>query len=97
MELSYTPRDIKEIEDITKKPITEVIADYSMTSLLLFVRKGLHISEEEAGKEIEEYFGEGENDMTALYILILEKLQARGFLPRALKIDQLKAKMENLQ
>lgn len=96
MELNYSPRDIKEIEDVSKKPLTDTIADFSMKTIELFVRKGLKVDEEGAFNEIQKYLDEG-NDLIALYILIMEKLQSRGFLPKALKIEELKKKMENLE
>lgn len=96
MELNYTPRSIAEIEDIKKKPITDVIGDFSMSNIALFVQKGMRVSEEKAFGEIEKYFEAG-GDMVALYLTILEALQKKGFLPKALNIKELRAKMENLK
>lgn len=94
MELSFTPRDIKEIEDVFRKPLTDIVGDYSMRMLELFVRKGMKVDEVQAENAIEAYLKEG-NDLMALYILILERLQGQGFLPKVLDIGMLKKKLES--
>lgn len=92
MELKYTPRTINEIEVESKKPVQDVLADFSLRTMVLFVKKGLGISEEEAFVEMEKYLSEG-NDTVQLYTLIMEKLQEAGFLPRQLNLKKVKSDM----
>jgi hypothetical protein len=92
MELKYTPRAIKEIEEESKRPVQDTLADFSMKTILLFVRKGLMISEEEAYKVIEDYLAEGK-DTFELYLEITEKLQEGGFLPRKLNLKKVQEEM----
>ena len=95
-DLNFIPKSIAELEDIKKRPITDIIGEFSMSNVALFVQKGLNCSEEKAYKRIEEYFDAG-GDMVSLYLIILEKLQKKGFLPKALNIKELRAKMENIK
>lgn len=97
MELQYTARSIAEIENEAKKPITDVVGDYSMKTIVLLVKKGLGMgkSDDDAYNVIETFLKE--NEMTELYLQILERLQGGGFLPRALKIEDIRNKMQNLQ
>lgn len=97
MELSYTPRDIKEMEDVMKCPISEGIADMSMKNLTLLVRKGLKVSEDEAFNEIGKYLEEGK-DSTELFIEIVKRLEAQGFLSRSLRMSQrLEKKLKEME
>ena len=95
MELNFSAKDIYEIEKETGKPLTDVISVLSSEVLVLFVSKGLKVSQEEAFDEIDKDLGESKDTME-LYLLILEKLQAKGFLPRVIKLGELKKKMEKL-
>ena len=93
LELNYTPRTIKEIEDAGKKPFLDLIQDYSMGNLAVFVAKGLKINEDEAYNKIEKYFAEG-GDFMSLYVEIMEQLKERGFLPKAVDLEQIKKKLK---
>jgi hypothetical protein len=88
MELKYTPRTIASIEDVTKRPITEIVGEFSMRNIVLLVSKGLDKNEDETYTLLEEYFQTG--DMVALYVEIIEALKNGGFLPRTLNLDSLK-------
>ena len=88
MELTYTPRTINEIEIEAKKPIQDVLSDFSVKTLLLLVRKGLNVDEDQAEKAMGDYLKDG-NDTMSLYTLILKKLQESGFLPRVLDLDKI--------
>lgn len=88
MELRFTPKAIAEIEDLSNKPITEVVGEFSMKNIVLLVSKGLGKSVEETYTVLEEYFTTG--DMVGLYVEIIEALQKNGFLPRSLNMDSLK-------
>ena len=89
MELKYTPRAIIEIEKESDKPIQDLLADFSLGTIVLFVKKGLGVEDEEAYTAIEEYLKKG-NDTFSLYTLIMEKLQDAGFLPRHLDLGKVK-------
>lgn len=92
MELKYTPRAIFEIEMDGKKPMQEMLAEFSMKTLLIFVKRGLGGTQEEAEKEMEKYLLEG-HDTTELYLLIMEKLQDAGFLPRQIDLKKTREQM----
>lgn len=92
MELKYTPKVINEIEMETKKPIQEVISDFSMQTIVLLVKKGLGADEEKAYEAIEKELTEGK-DTFVLYVEIMEKLQGAGFLPRQLDLGKMKNSM----
>jgi len=92
MELKYTPRTIKEIEDITKKPLQDVLSDFSMSTIVIFVQKGMAIDEDKAYEKIDEYL-KGGKDIFILYTEIMEKLQDAGFLPRQLDLKKVKKSM----
>ena len=92
MELKYTPKGISEIEEITGKPIQDVLADFSMKTIGLFVQKGLGVEEDLAYEEIGKYLADGK-DTFVLYTDIMEKLQDAGFLPRQLNLKKIKKDM----
>lgn len=94
MELKFTPRTIKELEDRTRVPFTETLSRFSVQTVALFVEKGLNVEENTALNKIEEAL-KGGQDITSIYIDIMEKLQADGFLPKALNLKELRAKMDN--
>lgn len=93
IEMDFTPRTIKEIEDVGKKPFLELIQDYSMGNILLFVQKGAKLDEEQADSKITKYFEEG-GDFMGLYVEIMEKLKDRGFLPKAVDLSEVKKKLK---
>ena len=95
MELKYTPKGISEIEEITGKPIQDVLADFSMKTIGLFVQKGLGIEEDLAYEEIGKYLADGK-DTFVLYTDIMEKLQDAGFLPRQLDLKKVKKDMNQV-
>ena len=92
MELKYTPRAIFEIEMDGKKPVQDMLAEFSMKTIVTFVRRGLGASQEDAEKQIEKYLSEG-HDTTELYLLIMEKMQDGGFLPRQMDLKKIKKQM----
>lgn len=95
MDLKYTPRTINEIEVEMKRPMQDVLADYSMKTILLFVKKGLGAkSDDEAYDVIEEYLKAGK-DTTELYTDIMEALQVSGFLPKGLNLTKIKKEMND--
>lgn len=92
MELKYTPKGIREIEEETGKPVQELLADFSIKTINLFVQKGMGVKEEEADKAIEGYLAE-DKDTFVLYTEIMESLQKSGFLPRQLDLKKVKKDM----
>jgi len=92
MELKYTPRAIREIEEESRRPMQDILSDFSMNTLLLFVKKGLGVDEDGAYKAIEEYLAEGK-DTLELYTEISEALQKSGFLPRKLNLKKVREDM----
>lgn len=93
MELKYTPRTIRDIEKETGKPLQDLLSDFSMSTILLFVKGGLGSDEDTAYTEIEKYLAEGK-DTFSLYTHIMEKLQESGFLPRALDLRKVQKQMD---
>jgi len=93
MELKYTPRTINEIEVEMKRPVQDVLADFSVKTIVLFVKKGMNVEESVAFDEIEKYLAEGK-DTISLYTLIMEKLQESGFLPRQLDLKKITSDMD---
>lgn len=92
MELKYTPRAVSEIEQESKRPIQDTLADFSMKTILLFVKKGLMVDDAKAYKAIEDYLTEGK-DTFELYTHIMKKLQDAGFLPRKLNLKKVQEDM----
>lgn len=93
MDLKFTPRIINEIEQESKRPIIEIMGEFSMKNIVLLVKRGLGINEEEAFTQIEKYFEAG-GDMVELHLTIMERMQVAGFLPRALNLTDTRAKMQ---
>ena len=92
MELKFTPRLINEIELEAKKPVQDVLADFSLRTMVLFVKKGLGVEEDKAFEAIEKFLVDGK-DTVELYTLIMEELQKAGFLPRQLNLKKVKSDM----
>jgi len=92
MELKYTPRAVFEIEMDGKRPMQDMLAEFSMKTILIFVKRGLGVNQDEAEKEIEKYLSEG-HDTTELYLYIMEKLQGAGFLPKQIDLKKTREEM----
>jgi parvulin-like peptidyl-prolyl isomerase len=93
MQLKFTPRSIREIEQEKKVAFHSLLADYSITTLQLFVKKGMGIgiTDQQADDAIEEYLKD--KGLEELYLDIMEQLQVDGFLPKALKVEQMRKEM----
>jgi hypothetical protein len=94
MELKFTPRRIKELEDRIKMPFTTLFNNFSIADLAQLVACGMNIDTDKALDELEKHFDEG-GDMVNLFLTIMETLQTNGFLPKALSVEDLRAKMNN--
>jgi hypothetical protein len=93
MELKFTPRKIKEIEDLTKRPIGELLAEFSVDSISKLIWKGADLdSADQALDVMEKEFNEG-SDLYALYVEIMEKLQKSGFFPKGVDLSKVKEKL----
>lgn len=96
MELKFTPRTIHEIEQGAKnQPVQNLLDDLTLKNMVLFVKKGMNIDEAKALDEIEAFLAEG-NDTIGLYNLIMESLQASGFLPRKLNLKKIQEEMSRM-
>jgi len=93
MQLKFTPRGIREIEQEKKVPFHSLLADYSVTTLQLFIKKGMGrgVTDQQADDAIEEYLKD--KGLEELYLDIMEQLQVDGFLPKALKVEQMRKEM----
>lgn len=98
-ELKYTAGTIRELENETKKPFTNILADYSMATVILLVKKGLGHSttDDDAVKAIDEYLSNKEGLLEDLYLNILESLEDAGFLPSQMKVEDIKKALKNQQ
>jgi hypothetical protein len=92
MELKYTSKQIAEIEESSGKSLAEGLQDFTMKNLVLFVSKGLGISEDEAYGEIDKYAKE--KDTMELYLHISEKLQEGGFLSKKADFGKIRKKID---
>ena len=93
MELKFTAEVVANIEEEAHMPITEFVGQFSLKTILMFVKKGMNISKEQALTEIDTFLQEG-GDTMGLYLNIMERLQKDGFLPKALNIEAVRAKMD---
>jgi hypothetical protein len=97
MELHYTSRTIKEIEDVARVPIYEAISDFSMKTVLLLVRKGLDVPEEQAYSAIDKWLAQEDQDIFTLYVYCLKEIKKAGLLPKQIKIEKLEQGMEKME
>lgn len=95
MNLKYNAIKVDEIEQAKKQPIENCIADTSISSLLLFIQKGLideneqwGVSKAVATNVLDEYLVEHDKD--DLVIEIMEALMKGGFLSRGLDLEKVK-------
>jgi len=102
MILKYNALKVDEIEQVKKQPIENCIADTSISSLLLFIQKGLVDENEHWGvsknvaMDVLDKYLEG-NDKDDLVIEIMEALMKGGFLSRGLDLAKVKkAKQEKM-
>ncbi len=102
MILKYNALKVDEIEQVKKQPIENCVADTSISSLLLFIQKGLvdenehwGVSKNVAMDVLDKYLEE--NDKDDLVIEIMEALMKGGFLSRGLDLEKVKkAKKEKM-
>jgi len=96
MELVYTANAIKKLEKFYNKPISELIGLTDLDTLTSLVMAGINDTIVRAEEQITDYLDSGK-DTLDLQIYIIESLENKGFLPRALKLSQkIKDKMIEL-
>lgn len=93
--LKYNATKVDEIEQTRKLPIENCIADTSVSSLVLFIQKGLidengghGVTKATAIETLDKYLEEKDKD--DLVMDIMEALVKAGFLSREVNIDQLR-------
>lgn len=97
MNLVFKARIVSEIENERRQSFVHVISDFSMKTILLFVRKGLNVDESKAIDEVDNYLASG-GDLMKLYLEIIEVLENNGFLAKSLEIGKnFKEMLENPQ
>jgi len=96
MELKFTPRTIKEIEDITKNPVSDLLTTISISNLAILVRKGAGLENEDQALDLmDKDFNENGGDMYTLYVDILENMQKSGFFPKGVDLSEVKEILKN--
>lgn len=97
MNLVFKARIVSEIENERRQSFVHVISDFSMKTILLFVRKGLNVDESRAIDEVDNYLASG-GDLMKLYLEVIEVLENNGFLSKSLEIGKnFKEMLENPQ
>lgn len=102
MNLKFNAIKVDEIEQAKKQPIENCVADTSISSLLLFIQKGMidenehwGVSKAVATDALDKYLEEKDKD--DLVIEIMEALMKGGFLSRGLDLEKVKkAKSERM-
>ncbi len=96
MELKFTPRTIKEIEDITKNPVSDLLTTISISNLAILVRKGAGLENEDQALDLmDKDFNENGGDMYTLYVDILENMQKSGFFPKGVDLSEIREVLKN--
>lgn len=101
LNLKYNALKVDEIEQIKKLPIENCIADTSVSSLVLFIQKGLIDDNEQWGVSktvamdvLDKYLAE--NDKEDLIMDIMEALINGGFLSREVDINKVREQKKKL-
>ena len=45
LDIQFTPRTVKEIEQVSKKSIVELVGSYSMTTVFTLIQRGFRFDE----------------------------------------------------
>ena len=97
LQFRFTATKIDEIEKAKGMPIQRCIGDTSVSSLALFIEKGLvngdrlGCTKNEAMTKIDEYLADQEHDTDELVFDIMEALVDGGFLSRQLDMKEIRA------
>lgn len=93
MELKFTPRKIKEIEDLTKSSIADLLSDLSVDNVSKLVWKGADLDNVDQALDLMEKEFEAGSDLYTLYVDIMEKLQNAGFFPKGVDLSPIREKL----
>jgi hypothetical protein len=85
MDLLFKARAICQIEKEGGKGLLEIVSEYSISNLKLFIKHGSYCSDNEALDKIDEYIDNG-GDPIELYADILEKVNDSGFLSKGVDL-----------
>lgn len=91
-DLDFTPKKIAKLEKETGRAFLDLLSQFSLENINRLVMVGLDVDEDTAYEVIGEYLKS--KDVTELFILILEELQKKGFLPRSLKLGELQGNIQ---
>lgn len=95
MELKFTPRTVKELEQRAKMPYLDYLGEFGMASITLWAEKGWNVEEKVAENRLEKYLAEDDNDIFTFYTEIVDSLKKGGLLPRTMDTDFIKEKLKN--
>jgi len=91
-DLDFNAKKIAKLEKETGLPFLEILSKFSIENINLLIKYGLEVDEETAYILINDYLKE--KDITELYVLILEELQNKGFLPRTVNLKEILSKTQ---
>ena len=91
-DLDFNAKKIAKLEKEAGLPFLEILSKFSIENINLLIKYGLEVDEETAYVLINEYLKE--KDITELYVLILEELQNKGFLPRTVNLKEILSKTQ---
>ncbi len=83
LDIQFTPRTVKEIEQVSKKSIVELVGNYSMTTVFTLIQRGFRFDETQTDHWIAKYLEE-QGDMFALYYELMEILLKKGLSPKGI-------------
>lgn len=83
LDIQFTPRTVKEIEQASKKSIVELVGSYSMTTVFTLIQRGFRFDEAQTDRWIEKYLQE-QGDLFALYYELVEILLKKGLSPKGI-------------
>lgn len=83
LDIQFTPRTVKEIEQASKKSIVELVGSYSMTTVFTLIQRGFRFDEAQTDRWIEKYLQE-QGDLFALYYELMEILLKKGLSPKGI-------------
>lgn len=83
LDIQFTPRTVKEIEQVSKKSIVELVGSYSMTTIFTLIQRGFRFDEAQTDHWIGKYLQE-QGDLFALYYELMEILLKKGLSPKGI-------------
>jgi len=83
LDIQFTPRTVKEIEQVSKESIVKLVGNYSMTTVFTLIQRGFRFDETQTDHWIAKYLEE-QGDMFALYYELVEILLKKGLSPKGI-------------